>query len=103
MHMRAPGCKLGVLTVAVVLVEGISDQLALQALAVRRGLNLDGEGIAIVPMGGSKNIWSFLERFGPRGVNVRLAGLCDAAGEGGFQPGLGREALRSHTTHPAMH
>ncbi len=77
MHMRAPGCKLGVLAVAVVLVEGISDQLALEALAARRGLNLDGEGIAIVPMGGSKNIWTFLERFGPRGSNVRLAGLCD--------------------------
>jgi predicted ATP-dependent endonuclease of OLD family len=53
MHMRAPGCKLSIMTVAVVLVEGISDQLALEALAARRGLNLDGEGIAILPMGGS--------------------------------------------------
>src|SRR6266851_4169233 len=89
MHMRAPGCKLGVLAVAVVLVEGVSDQLALEALAARRGLNLDGEGIAIVPMGGSKNIRTFLDRFGPRGLNLRLAGLCDAAEEGDFQRARG--------------
>ncbi len=102
MHMRAPGCKLGVLAVAVVLVEGISDQLALEALAARRGLNLDGEGIAIVPMGGSKNIWTFLERFGPRGSNVRLAGLCDAAEEGDFQRGLERAGLGSNLTRSDM-
>src|SRR5262249_16314044 len=64
---------------AVVLVEGISDRLALEALARRRGRNLDAEGISIVPMGGSKNIGSFLEVFGPEGIDVRLAGLCDAA------------------------
>src|SRR5207302_2646896 len=44
---------------AVVLVEGISDQLALEALAERRGRHLDAEGISIVPIGGSKNIGSF--------------------------------------------
>src|SRR5260370_33042010 len=78
---------------AVVLVEGISDQLALEALAARRGLNLDGAGIAIVPMGGSKNIKSFLHRFGPPGLNLRLAGLCDAAEEGDFQRALERAGL----------
>src|ERR1700736_2263816 len=41
---------------AVVLVEGISDQLALQALAERRGRNLDAERISVVSIGGSKNI-----------------------------------------------
>ena len=41
---------------AVVLVEGVSDQLALEALAVRRGRHLDEEGVSIVPMGGATNI-----------------------------------------------
>ena len=91
-----------VLAVAVVLVEGISDQLALEALAARRGLNLDAGGIAIVPMGGSKNIRSFLERFGPQGLNVRLAGLCDAAEEGDFQRGLERAGLGSNLTRSDM-
>src|SRR5260370_40330146 len=86
MHMRAPGCKLGILAVAVVLVEGISDQLALEALAARRGLNLDAEGIAIVPMGGSKNIKSFLDRFGPQGLNLRLAGPPPPSAGGAFPP-----------------
>ena len=73
---------------AVVLVEGVSDQRALLALADRLGRDLDAEGIEIVPMGGSKNIRSFLGRFGPRGLNVRLAGLCDAGEESDFRRGL---------------
>jgi len=56
---------------SVVLVEGVSDQWALEALAHRRGRDLDAEGVNVVPMGGSKNIGRFLERFGPRGANGR--------------------------------
>jgi hypothetical protein len=87
---------------AVVLVEGISDKLALEALAERRGRNLDAEGIAIVPMGGSKNIRSFLDLFGPQGFDVRLAGLCDAAEERDFQRGLERAGLGSNLTRADM-
>jgi hypothetical protein len=86
----------------VVLVEGISDKLALEALAERRGRNLDAEGIAIVPMGGSKNIGSFLNLFGPQGFDLRLAGLCDAAEEGDFQRGLERAGLGSNLTRADM-
>jgi hypothetical protein len=50
---------------AVMLVEGISDRVALEALAERRGRNLEAEGIAVVPMGGAQAIGSFLEVFGP--------------------------------------
>jgi hypothetical protein len=82
-------------TRAVVLVEGISDQRALEALAARRGRNLDAEGISIVPMGGAQAIGSFLDRFGPQGLDVRLAGLCDAAEEGDFRRGLERAGLGS--------
>jgi hypothetical protein len=78
---------------AVVLVEGISDQVALKTLAERRGRNLDGEGVAVVPMGGAQSIGRFLNLFGPRGLDVRLAGLCDAAEEGEFRRGLERAGL----------
>jgi hypothetical protein len=86
----------------VVLVEGNSDQFALEALAERRGRNLDAEGISIVPMGGATNIGSFLELFGPHGFDVRLAGLCDAAEEGDFQRGLERAGLGSNLTRADM-
>jgi len=88
--------------VAVVLVEGVSDQLALEALAERRGRNLAADGISIVPIGGATNIGSFLDRFGPRGFDVRLAGLCDAAEEGDFQRGLERAGLGSNLTRREM-
>jgi Overcoming lysogenization defect protein-like, TOPRIM domain len=75
---------------AVVLVEGMSDREALEALAQRRGRSLAAEGVAIVSIGGATNIGRFLERFGPQGLNLRLAGLCDAAEEGYFRRGLER-------------
>lgn len=87
---------------SVVLVEGISDQLALEALAERRGRDLASEGIRIVPMGGSKNIGSYLDRFGPHGSGVRLAGLCDAAEERDFQRALERAGLGSNLTRADM-
>jgi len=86
----------------VVLVEGISDQQALEALAERHGRNLDAEGISIVPIGGAKNIGSFLELFGPQGFDVRLAGLCDAEEEGDFKRGLERAGLGSNLTRADM-
>jgi hypothetical protein len=86
----------------VVLVEGISDRLALEALAERINRNLDAEGISIVPMGGATNIGSFLDRFGPQGLNVRLAGLCDASEESTFQRGLERAGLGSNLTRADM-
>jgi hypothetical protein len=87
---------------AVVLVEGVSDQLALQALARRRGRKLDAEGVSIVPMGGATNIRTFLNRYGPHGLDVRLAGLCDAAEEGNFRRGLERVGLGPDLTRADM-
>jgi hypothetical protein len=86
----------------VVLVEGVSDQLALEALAERRGRNLAAEAIAVVPIGGSKNIGSFLDLFGPHGLDLRLAGLCDAGEEGDFQRALERAGLGSNLTRADM-
>ena len=72
----------------VILVEGVSDQLALKALARRRGRNLEAEGISIVPMGGATNIRRFLDVYGPQGFDVRLAGLYDAGEEDDFKRAL---------------
>jgi hypothetical protein len=92
--MESDGLALGDLAGrTVVLVEGLSDQRALEALAARRGRNLAGDGVSIVPMGGAQAIGAFLERLGPHGIDVRLAGLCDAAEEGHFQRALERAGL----------
>jgi hypothetical protein len=87
---------------AVVLVEGVSDQLALEALAERRGRNLATEGVSVVPIGGAQAIGRFVDRFGPRGLDVRLAGLCDAAEERFFQRALARAGLGSNLTRADM-
>jgi hypothetical protein len=87
---------------AVVLVEGISDQYAVQALAVRRGRNLATEGVDVVPIGGSKGIRRFLNHYGPRGLDVRLAGLVDAGEEGDFQRALERAGMGSNLTRSDM-
>jgi hypothetical protein len=86
----------------VVLVEGVSDQAALEALAVRRGRDLGAERVSIVPIGGAQAIGSFLERYGPRGLDVRLAGLCDAAEEGDFRRALERAGLGADLTRAEM-
>jgi hypothetical protein len=78
---------------AVVLVEGLSDRYALEVLAQRRGRDLDTEGVRILAMKGATNIGHFLDRYGPRGLGVRLAGLYDAAEEGCFRRGLERAGL----------
>ena len=77
------------------LVEGVSDQHAVETLARRRGRNLDAEGVAVLPIGGAQAIGRFLHRFGPEGLDVRLAGLCDAAEESDFRRGLERAGLGS--------
>jgi len=85
-----------------VLVEGVSDQHALETLAERRGRNLDAEGIAVVPIGGAQSIGRFLELFGPGGLDVRLAGLCDAGEEGDFRRGLERAGFGVDLTRAEM-
>jgi Overcoming lysogenization defect protein-like, TOPRIM domain len=87
---------------AIVLVEGISDEIALETLAARRGRDLDEEGVAVVPIGGAQAIGRFLSRFGPQGLDVRLAGLCDAGEEDVFRRCLERAGLGSALTRARM-
>lgn len=77
------------------LVEGISDREAVEALAERRGRDLDAEGVAVLPIGGAQAIGRFVARYGPQGLDVRLAGLCDAGEEGDFRRALERAGLGS--------
>ena len=72
---------------AVVLVEGTSDQVAVETLAERRNVDLVAERVEIVPIGGAHAIGRFLAHFGPLGVP--LAGLYDAAEEREFGRVLG--------------
>ena len=101
---RPGGTQTGeaIVPTAVILVEGTSDQLALEALARRRGRNLEAEGIAIVPMGGATNIRRFLDVYGPNGFDMRLAGLYDAGEEGDFKRALERAGFGSDLTHADM-
>ena len=78
---------------AVVLVEGLSDQIALHALARRGGRDLADEGIEIVAMGGITNIRTYAARYGPAGLGLRLAGRYDAAEESFVRRGLAAAGL----------
>jgi OLD-like protein len=73
---------------AVVLVEGASDRSALEALAARTGRDLPEEGVAVLAIGGAQAIRRSLELYGPRGLDLRLAGLCDAGEEEHFRRAL---------------
>jgi hypothetical protein len=69
----------------VVLVEGTSDRLAVEALARRRGRDLEAERVAVVPMGGFGNLPRLLGRYG----DLLRAGLYDVGEERHFLRALG--------------
>jgi hypothetical protein len=69
----------------IVLVEGESDRIAVETLARRRGRDLAGEGVAVVPIGGAQAVGRFVSRY----EGDALAGLCDAGEEAVFRRALG--------------
>lgn len=73
---------------AAILVEGVSDQVAIEALAARRDRDLEADGVCVVPLGGATSIRRFLEKLGPHGLDLRLLGLCDVGEERYFRRGL---------------
>jgi Overcoming lysogenization defect protein-like, TOPRIM domain len=77
----------------VVLVEGVSDQIAVEALAGRLGRDLAAEGVAVLPAGGAHGFGGYLRRFGPAGTGARLAGLYDAGEERIVRRGLAAAGL----------
>jgi hypothetical protein len=87
---------------AVLFVEGLSDKVAVQALAERLDRDLQAEGVVVLPIGGAQAIGKVLDRFGPSGLDLRLAGLCDAAEERHFRRALERAGLGSDIDRAGM-
>ena len=84
------------------LVEGISDKAALETLAERHGRDLEAEGVSVVPIGGAQAIRRFVDQFGPAGLGVTVAGLCDAGEEADFRRALVQAGLGSDLTRTEM-
>lgn len=78
------------MTDAVILVEGDSDMLALEALALKAGRDLTTEGIDIVAMGGASRLGEHLVRLLP---DVTIAGLYDFAETDEVRRGLATMGL----------
>jgi hypothetical protein len=86
----------------VVLVEGTSDAAAVERLAVRRGRDLEAEGICILPLGGATSIGRFMALFVQQEMGVKLAGLCDVGEEDYFRRALERAGFGSGLTREDM-
>jgi hypothetical protein len=70
---------------AVILVEGVTDRIALETAADLLGHNLASEGVEIVPIGGAHAV----ARVAAGYAGVRLAGSCDVDEERYFRRALG--------------
>jgi hypothetical protein len=70
---------------AVVLVEGITDRIALEAVAAKLGRDLVAEGIEVVPIGGAQAIRRAAAQF----EGEHVVGLCDVGEERWFRRVLG--------------
>ena len=70
---------------AVVLVEGITDRIALEAAALRLGRDFAADGVEIVPIGGAQAV----RRAVAEHAGERVVGLCDAPEERWFRRVLG--------------
>jgi len=77
----------------VVLVEGVSDQIAVETLAARHRRDLTVERVVVLPTGGVHGMTRYLRMFGPEGTGARLAGLCDEAEEQIVRRGLAAAGL----------
>ncbi|MFD9033219.1 TOPRIM nucleotidyl transferase/hydrolase domain-containing protein [Streptomyces sp. NPDC059567] len=73
-----------------VLLEGLSDLAAVEALAARRGRDLAAEGVCVVSMGGAMNVGRYAGLLGPPGLGLRLTGLCDEREQRYYDRGLER-------------
>lgn len=62
---------------ALIMVEGVSDQIALESLARRQGRDLAAEGVAVFVVGGSGSLKRHLVAFGKAAPRPVLAGLFD--------------------------
>ncbi|MFF9732632.1 TOPRIM nucleotidyl transferase/hydrolase domain-containing protein [Streptomyces albidoflavus] len=80
--------RLGVRTA--VLLEGLSDLVAVETLAARQGRDLAAEGVCVVQMAGAMNVGRYALTLGPPGLGLRLTGLCDIRERPFYERGFGR-------------
>jgi hypothetical protein len=88
----------------IVLVEGVTDELALTLAAQRSGRDLKAEGVSIIPINGAHAISRFLVRLAAEEPGAKLAGLYDEGEEeviraalerAGYGPNLDRSRLEA--------
>jgi hypothetical protein len=86
----------------IVLVEGVTDELALTLAARRFGRDLKSEGVTVIPINGAHAIGRFLRRLAAEEPRAMLAGLYDegeeevvraALKQTGYGPNLDRSQL----------
>jgi len=86
----------------IVLVEGMTDELALTLAAQRAGRDLGADGVTVVPINGAHGISRVLRQLEAEYPGAQVAGLYDEAEEeviraalerAGFGPGLDRAGL----------
>jgi hypothetical protein len=65
----------------IVLVEGVTDELALTLAARRSGRDLKAEGVTVVPINGAHAISRFLRQLAAEKPGAKLAGLYDEGEE----------------------
>lgn len=93
---------------AVVVVEGVSDQIAVTTTAHLLGRDLAAEGVVVMPIGGAHAIGRALRELQHRSGGVTVGGLCDVGEERYFRraisaAGVGevRERRRRLVRHDA--
>jgi predicted ATPase len=85
-----------------ILVEGISDHYAIEALATRKAKNIDAAGVSIVVLAGASSINNYLALLGPKGLRVRLAGLADVSDEARWSKALEANGLGANLDRAGM-
>lgn len=94
---------------SLILVEGISDQIAVETLAERKARDLEAEGIVVVPIGGAQAITRCLTEFATSdrarsgsGEARRIVGLCDVGEEQYFRLALSTAGIGSPQDRSGM-
>lgn len=74
----------------IVLVEGVTDELALTLSARRVGRDLGADGVSVLPINGAHAISRFLPRLATEQPTAKIAGLYDVGEEAIIRAALGR-------------
>ncbi|GAB3167300.1 hypothetical protein GCM10027059_27910 [Myceligenerans halotolerans] len=84
------------------IVEGITDQIALAAISSAGGRDLAADGVLVAPIGGAHAIGRVLTRVIGNRPGLRLADLCDRREEAVFRDALAATGIASPRTREDM-